>query len=62
MTFPGMRITLHCPLDCPGCGSRFEGAWIRRETVSQACPSAAPVHGDVERLDLHPGAQGRHAR
>ena len=37
---PGMRITLHSPLDCPGCGSRFEGAWIPgEETGGQACPS-----------------------
>jgi RNA polymerase subunit RPABC4/transcription elongation factor Spt4 len=37
-----MRITLHSPLDCPGCGSRFEGAWVPgKETSSQACPSCA---------------------
>jgi uncharacterized Zn-finger protein len=36
----GMRITLHSPLDCPGCGSRFQGAWIPgEETGGQACPS-----------------------
>ena len=39
-----MRITLHSPLDCPGCGSRFEGAWVPgKETSSQACPSCAEV-------------------
>ena len=37
---PAMRITLHCPLDCPGCGSRFQGAWVPgKETSGQACPS-----------------------
>jgi hypothetical protein len=41
---PAMRITLHSPLDCPGCGSRFEGAWIPGgETADQACPSCAQV-------------------
>jgi hypothetical protein len=41
---PGMRITLHSPLDCPGCGSRFEGAWVPgKETSSQACPSCGEV-------------------
>jgi hypothetical protein len=40
----GMRITLHSPLDCPGCGSRFEGAWVPgKETSSQACPSCGEV-------------------
>ena len=39
-----MRITLHSPLDCPGCGSRFEGAWVPgKETSSQACPSCEEV-------------------
>jgi len=39
-----MRITLHSPLDCPGCGSRFEGAWIPgQETSGQACPSCGKV-------------------
>src|SRR5947199_102419 len=37
-----MRITLDSPLDCPGCGSRFEGTWIPGgETSGQACPSCA---------------------
>jgi len=41
---PGMRITLHSPLDCPGCGSRFEGAWVPgKETSSQACPSCGEL-------------------
>ena len=41
---PGMRITLHSPLDCPGCGSMFEGAWIPgKQTSSQACPSCGEV-------------------
>jgi len=41
---PGMRITLHSPLDYPGCGSRFEGSWIPdKETGSQACPSCGEV-------------------
>jgi len=40
----GMRITLHSPLDCPGCGSRFEGAWVPgKETSGQACPSCGEV-------------------
>ena len=40
----GMRITLHSPLDCPGCGSRFEGAWVPgTETSGQACPSCGEV-------------------
>ena len=39
-----MRITLHSPLDCPGCGSRFEGAWIPGLlTAEQTCPSCADV-------------------
>ena len=37
---PPVKITLHSPLDCPGCGSRFEGAWIPGIlTAEQACPS-----------------------
>lgn len=41
---PAMRITLHSPVDCPGCGSRFEGAWVPgKETADQACPSCAAV-------------------
>ena len=39
-----MRITLHSPLDCPGCGIRFEGAWVPdKETSSQACPSCGKL-------------------
>ena len=39
-----MKITLHSPLDCPGCGSRFEGAWVPgKETSSQACPSCGEL-------------------
>jgi uncharacterized protein (UPF0212 family) len=39
-----MRITLHSPLDCPGCGSPFEGTWIPgQETSSQGCPSCGEV-------------------
>jgi hypothetical protein len=39
-----MRITLHSPLDCPGCGSGFEGAWVPgKETSGQACPSCGEV-------------------
>jgi hypothetical protein len=39
-----MRITLHSPLDCPGCGSRFEGAWVPgKETSGQACLSCGEV-------------------
>jgi hypothetical protein len=35
-----MRITLHSPLHCLGCGRRFEGTWIPgQETSSQGCPS-----------------------
>jgi len=41
---PGMWITLHSPLDCPGCGSRFEGAWTPgKQTSSQACPLCGHV-------------------
>ena len=41
---PEVRITLHSPLDCPGCGSRFEGAWIPgSETSGQACPSCGQI-------------------
>ena len=41
---PAMRITLHSPLDCPGCGSRFDGAWSPgKETADQACPCCAQV-------------------
>jgi hypothetical protein len=41
---PGMRITLHSPLDCPSCGSRFEGTWIPGgETSGQACPCCGEV-------------------
>jgi hypothetical protein len=37
-----VRITLHSPLDCPGCGHQFKGTWVPdAKTADQACLDTA---------------------
>ncbi len=39
-----MRIMLHSPLDCPGCGHKFKGTWVPGGTTAdQTCPSCGNV-------------------
>lgn len=39
-----MRITFYSPLDCPGCGHEFDGAWIPDATTAdQTCPACGYV-------------------
>ena len=41
----GLRgITLHSPLNCPGCGHQFKGTWVPGGTTAdQTCPSCGNV-------------------
>jgi hypothetical protein len=39
-----VRITLYSPLDCPGCGDEFDGAWVPDATTAdQTCPGCGHV-------------------
>jgi hypothetical protein len=37
-------VILRSPLNCPGCGHKFEGAWLPGNTAAdQTCPSCEHV-------------------
>jgi hypothetical protein len=53
-----VKITLHSPLNCPGCDQKFKGTWVPNSTTAdQTCPACGHAFTATwPRLGLGAGA------